>query len=107
MVRFQNMDKKIVRIEAFLNKYGIENLEMAEAVCLSHGLDVRAIVRSIQPICFDDACWAYTTGVAAALSSGAATASEADSPSAFIFCARAIKDVVRSTSKPPTAPDAR
>lgn len=77
MVRFQNMDKKIVRIEALLNKYGIENLEMAEAVCLSHGLDVRAIVRSIQPICFDDACWAYTTGVAAALSSGAATASEA------------------------------
>lgn len=77
MVKFQNMDKKMGQIEAFLKRYGMDSLDEAGEVCLSCGMDVPAIVREIQPICFDDACWAYTAGTAAALSSGTAEAREA------------------------------
>lgn len=77
MVKFQNMDKKISRIEAFLNGYRISTLEEAQEICLQHGLDAAAVVKGIQPICFEDACWAYIAGAAAALKAKVQTAKEA------------------------------
>ncbi len=77
MARFQNMDKKIGQIEQFLQQYGIDSLEEADEICRGNGLDVPAVIKGIQPISFEDACWAYITGTAAAISAGVKTASEA------------------------------
>lgn len=77
MVKFQNMEKKMDQIRALLGRYGIASLEDAQAVCQKWGVDAAAIVKGIQPICFEDACWAYTAGAAIALASGAKTAQEA------------------------------
>ncbi|GHV45014.1 hypothetical protein FACS1894204_03150 [Synergistales bacterium] len=76
-VSFQNYDLKIDRINAFLSGYGISSLEDAERICKDHGLDIEGIVRGIQPICFDDAPWAYVAGSAAAIKKGVKKASDA------------------------------
>lgn len=76
MAAFTNYEQRKDTIQNFLNKYQIAGLDAAQEICIQHGLDVFAIVRGIQPICFDDACWAYTAGAAAALSSGLNSVSE-------------------------------
>ena len=77
MIEFENYSPKASKINRFLNQHRIAGLEEARTLCLDHGMDVFDTVRSIQSICFDDACWAYTAGTAAALKEGAATASQA------------------------------
>ena len=74
MAKFTNYEQRVTIIESFLQKYGIDNLEQAEAICRQVGLDVFDAVRTIQPICFDDACWAYTAGAAALLKSSLTSA---------------------------------
>lgn len=69
-IQFENMDVRLPRIEAFLKEYGIGSIGEAEKLCLEKGLDVREMVRKVQPISFTDAGWAYVTGAAAALKSG-------------------------------------
>ena len=64
-------------IEACMKKYGIADLEDAQKICLDHGVDAYSIVKGIQPICFENACWAYILGAAVAIKSGAKTAAEA------------------------------
>lgn len=76
MAAFTNYEQRKDTIQNFLNKYQIAGLDAAQEICTQHGLDVFAIVRGIQPICFDDACWAYTAGAAAALNSGLNSVSE-------------------------------
>lgn len=76
MAAFTNYEQRKDTIQNFLNKYQIAGLDAAQEICTQHGLDVFAIVRGIQPICFDDACWAYTAGAAAALNSGMNSVSE-------------------------------
>ncbi|MBO5344644.1 MAG: GGGtGRT protein, partial [Clostridia bacterium] len=58
-------------------KYGIKSLEEAKEICLNAGIDVDAIVKGIQPICFENAVWAYTLGTALALKNNVKTAEEA------------------------------
>lgn len=77
MVRFPNMDKKIDQINGLLGRYGISSLEEAEHICQEYGIDPAGIVKGIQPICFEDAPWAYITGAAIALAAKAGTAAEA------------------------------
>lgn len=77
MITFENYNLKINKITAFLNSRNIADLEEAERICKDAGLDIYSMVRSIQPICFDDACWAYTAGAAAALKGKAESASAA------------------------------
>ena len=77
MALFQNYDQRIGAVEAFLNMYGISSLGEAGKICADAGIDVFSIVRGVQPICFDDACYAYLVGAAAALKSSAKTASRA------------------------------
>ena len=67
MVEFEGKEKRIKNILAFLNANSIKNLEEANNICLSHGLDVYKIVKSIQTICFDNAVWAYVAGSAVAI----------------------------------------
>jgi len=69
-ISFPNYDTKIPQVLAFLNDNGIASLEEAEAICKDGGLDIEQMVRGIQPICFDDAPWAYIVGAAASIRRG-------------------------------------
>mgnify|MGYP000076328822 FL=1 len=77
MAMFESYERRIPQIEKVLAKYGIANLEAANQLCLDHGVDVAAIVRGIQPICFENAVWAYTLGAAIAFKKGVTVAAEA------------------------------
>ncbi|MBG0775938.1 MAG: GGGtGRT protein [Desulfovibrionaceae bacterium] len=76
MVRFESYEQRMPFIDACMREYGIDSLESARAMLLDRGVDPFAIVRGIQAICFDDACWAYVLGGAIAL--GKAASSPAD-----------------------------
>ena len=54
MIRFEGYERRIAQIEACMKEYGIADLEDAKAICTSKGIDVDAIVRGIQNICFED-----------------------------------------------------
>ena len=77
MALFESYERRIKQIEAALGKYGIKSCEEAEQICKDKGIDVYNIVKSIQPICFENACWAYIVGAAIAIKKGYKTASEA------------------------------
>lgn len=89
MITFENYDRKIDKIQAVLTQYGINNLEEASEICKEAGFDPYEIIKGIQPICFEDACWAYTAGAAIALKKGctrAADAAEAIGEGLQAFC---------------------
>ena len=67
MVLFENYERRIEQINKLLQEYDIKSLEEAKEICLSKGVDIESIIRGIQPICFDDACWAYILGAAMAI----------------------------------------
>jgi hypothetical protein len=67
MALFEGYERRIKQITPFLAKYGISSLEEAEKVCLEKGVDVKKIVKEIQPISFENAGWAYLVGAAAAI----------------------------------------
>ena len=89
MPLFESYDRRINQILPVLKKYGISSCEEAEKVCLEKGVDVRAIVRGIQNIAFENAGWAYTVGAAIAIKKGctkAADAAEAIGEGLQSFC---------------------
>ena len=77
MVNFENYERRIDKIEKVMSQYGIKDLEDARQICIDRGFDPLELVRGVQRICFDDACWAYTLGAAIAIKKGALTAVEA------------------------------
>ena len=77
MELFENYARRIAGVEEAMNKYGIENIEAARELCKEKGFDPYAIAEGIQPICFEDAKWAYVLGAAIAIKKGATTAVEA------------------------------
>ena len=70
MALFESYERRIDQIIPVLEKYGMKSLEGAKEVCDAYGVDVAKIVKEIQPICFDNACWAYTVGAAIAIKKG-------------------------------------
>ena len=89
MPLFESYDRRINQILPVLKTYGINSCEEAEQVCLDKGIDVRAIVRGIQNIAFENAGWAYTVGAAIAIKKGctkAADAAEAIGEGLQSFC---------------------
>ena len=76
MALFESYERRIDQINAELSKHGIASLEEAEQICKDKGVDVYNIVKGIQPICFENACWAYITGAAIAIKDGVKTAAE-------------------------------
>ncbi len=70
MALFEGYERRISQITTVLEKYGINNIEEAKQICTDYGVDVAAIVRQVQPICFENACWAYTLGAAIAIKKG-------------------------------------
>ena len=77
MALFESYERRIKQITEVLNKYDIKDLEEAKTICLDKGFDPGEIVKGIQPICFDNALWAYTLGAAIAIKKGCVRASDA------------------------------
>jgi hypothetical protein len=77
MALFESYERRIEKINGVLAPYGIGSVEECRERCKSAGFDPYEIVRGIQPICFEDACWAYCMGAAIALKKGVKTAPEA------------------------------
>ena len=67
MAQFEGKERRIDRIEKTLKKYNLESLDNCKEICLNNGIDVEHFVKDIQPICFENAVWAYTLGTAIAL----------------------------------------
>ena len=77
MALFENYERRIDKINGVLAQYGISSVEECRELCQSKGFDPYEIVKGIQPICFENACWAYTVGAAIALKAGVKSAAEA------------------------------
>ena len=77
MIQFENSGLKMERITEYLNNNGISDLKEARRICEGHNIDIFNIVHSIQPISFQDACWAYTAGAASAIRKGINRATDA------------------------------
>ena len=77
MALFESYERRIDQINAVLNSYGISSIEEAEKITKDAGLDVYEQVKKIQPICFENACWAYTVGAAIAIKKGCRRAADA------------------------------
>ena len=77
MALFESYERRIDKINGVLAQYGISSVEECRDICKAKGFDPYEIVKGIQPICFENACWAYTVGAAIALKSGVKTAAEA------------------------------
>lgn len=76
MTTFEGFERRIAQISAFLAEHGLDSPEAAEQCCQGKGLDVRKIVKSIQPISFENAGWAYLIGAAAAITKRQTVAAE-------------------------------
>ena len=77
MALFESYERRIDQINSVLNSYGIDSIEEAEKITKDAGLNVYDQVKGIQPICFENACWAYTVGAALAIKNNAKNAAEA------------------------------
>ena len=77
MALFESYERRIDQINAALAKFDIKSIEEAKAICDEKGIDVYNIVKSTQPICFENACWAYTVGAAMAIKKGCRKAADA------------------------------
>ncbi len=77
MALFEGYERKIDKINGVLAAYGIGSVEECREICQAKGFDPYTITKSIQPICFEDAAWAYTVGAAIALKKDVKTAAEA------------------------------
>ena len=77
MALFESYERRIDKINGVLAQYGISSVEECREICKAKGFDPYEIVKGIQPICFENACWAYTVGAAIALKKGVKNAAEA------------------------------
>ena len=77
MALFESYERRIDKINSVLAQYGISSVEECRDLCKAAGFDPYDIVKGIQPICFENACWAYCVGAAIALKKGVKTAAEA------------------------------
>jgi len=98
MADFESYSRRIDQINVVLKNYGFKDLDEAKAYALEKGVDAEAIVRKIQPIAFDNACWAYTLGAALALKKGCKSAAE---------CAETIGEGLQAFCIPGSVADQR
>ena len=77
MSLFEGYERRIEKINGVLKEYGISSVEECKDICLAKGVDCDTIVRGTQPICFENAVWAYTVGAAIALKKGCKKAADA------------------------------
>ena len=89
MALFESYERRIDKINAVLAQYGIASIEEAKAICDEKGLDPYKMCEETQPICFENAKWAYVVGAAIAIKKGctvAADAAEAIGEGLQAFC---------------------
>jgi hypothetical protein len=77
MIAFENRERRIDKINKVLAEYGISSVEECKQICDAAGINPFDMVKSVQPIAFDDAGWAYTVGAAIAIKKGVKTAEQA------------------------------
>ena len=77
MALFESYERRIDKINGVLSEYDIPSIEACRTLCQERGFDPYELVREIQPICFENACWAYIVGAAIALKKNVKTAAEA------------------------------
>ena len=77
MAKFEGYERREAKILAALNEYGIKSIDECKDICDAYGIDPYKIVEETQPICFENAKWAYTVGAAIAIKKGCKKASEA------------------------------
>ena len=77
MAQFEGYERREAKILGVLKEYGISSIDECKEITLTKGIDVDQIVRSTQPICFENAVWAYTVGAAIALKKGCTKAADA------------------------------
>ncbi len=77
MALFESYERRIDQIVPVLKKHGINSLEEARKICEEKGIDTFEIIKGIQPIAFENACWAYAVGAAIAIKNGCTKAADA------------------------------
>ena len=77
MALFENYERREAKILSVLKEYGINSIEECREITLAKGIDCDKIVRETQPICFENAVWAYTVGAAIAIKMGCIKAADA------------------------------
>ena len=77
MALFESYERRIDKINGVLAQYGIGSVEECKTICDEKGINPYETVKGIQPICFENAAWAYTVGAAIAIKKGVKTAAEA------------------------------
>ncbi len=77
MALFESYERREKQILAVLGEYGINSIEECREICQAKGFDPYKIVEGIQPICFENAKWAYTVGCAIAIKKGCTKAADA------------------------------
>jgi len=77
MAKFEGYERREAKILAALNEYGIKSIDECKDICDAYGIDPYKIVEETQPICFENAKWAYTVGAAIAIKKGCKKASDA------------------------------
>ena len=77
MALFESYDRREPQILAVIKNYGINSIEECAEICKAKGLDIYKLVEGIQPICFENAKWAYTVGCAIAIKKGCKRAADA------------------------------
>ena len=76
-VTFESYERRINQIKPVMEKYGIKDFEDALEICKQKGFNPYDMVKEVQPICFENACWAYTLGAAIAIKKGCTKAADA------------------------------
>ena len=76
-VTFESYERRIDQIKPVMEKYGIKDFDDALKICTDKGFNPYDIVKGVQPICFENACWAYTLGAAIAIKKGCIKAADA------------------------------
>ena len=98
MATFESMDRRMPKIEACLKANGLESLDACREMLLAKGIDCETIVKGVQPICFDNAVWAYTLGTAIAVKRGLKDAAD---------CAAAIGEGLEAFTIPGSGAEQR
>ena len=77
MALFESYERRIDKVNAVLAQYGINGLDEAKAICDAKGIDPYKMCEETQPICFENAKWAYVVGAAIAIKKGCTSAADA------------------------------
>ena len=77
MAHFEGYERREAKILGVLKEYGISSIDECKEICDAYGIDPYKIVEETQPICFENAKWAYTVGAAIAIKKGCTKASDA------------------------------